>query len=138
VSAGPLPELAGLSVADATALLTQVGLTLGAINEAEFSDTVPQGDVIRAQSSSDSPIRVGDTVDLITSRGIEQIEIPNVIGLTVNDATDALEAAGFAVSDPGINDGLRKSYRVTGTNPAAGDFADKGSTVSFTGFTTGG
>jgi serine/threonine-protein kinase len=138
VSAGPLPEVGGLSVADATSLLTQAGLTLGAINEAEFSDSVPQSNVIRAQSSSDSPIRVGDTVDLITSRGIEQIEIPDVIGLTVNEATDALEAAGFAVSDPGISEGLRNSYRVTGTNPGSGEFADKGSTISFTGFTTGG
>ena len=43
VSAGPLPDLTGLSVDDATSTLASVGLELGAINQAEFSETVPQG-----------------------------------------------------------------------------------------------
>jgi len=139
VSAGPLPDLTGLSVDDATAKLTAVGLELGAINQAEYSDTVPQGTVIRAQAGDGtSAIRVGDTVDLITSKGVEQVEVPDVTGKTVNDATDELEAAGFVVADPGLNDGLRNVYRVTGTNPSAGQVVNKGSTVSFTGFSLGG
>ena len=83
-------------------------------------------------------IRVGDTVDLITSQGVEQVEVPDVTGQTVNEATDTLEAAGFVVADPGLNDGLRNVYRVTGTDPSSGEVVNKGSTVSFTGFTIGG
>ena len=139
VSAGALPDLAGLSVDDATAKLTAVGLELGTINQAEFSDTVPQGNVIRAQGGDGATvIRTGDTVDLITSKGVEQVEVPDVTGMTVNEATDTLVAAGFVVADPGLNDGLRNVYRVTGTNPSAGQVVNKGSTVSFTGFSIGG
>ena len=139
VSVGPLPDLAGLTVDAATTALTNVDLSLGAINEAEFSDTVPQGQVIRAQADERATVvRQGDSVDLITSKGVELIPVPDVSGMTVNEATDALEAAGFVVADPGLNSGLRDVYRVTATDPGADVLARKGSTVSFTGFTIGG
>ncbi len=138
VSVGPLPDLAGLTVDEAKNELSRVDLSLGAINESEFSDTVPQGDVIRAQAVAGATVvRTGDIVDLITSKGVELIPVPDVTGMTVNEATDALEAAGFVVADPGLNDGLRNVYRVTGTDPSAETPARKGSTVSFTGFTIG-
>ncbi len=139
VSVGPLPDLSGLSVADATVRLQDAGLGAGAIFEDEFSDTVPQGAVLRAQAvDGASVVRKGDVVDLITSRGIEQVEVPDVTGQTVDDATETLEAAGFIVADPGLSNGLRKQYRVTGTDPPAGQVVDKGRTVTFTGFLIGG
>ena len=139
VSAGPLPDVTGLSVQDATARLADFGLEAGATREIEFSDTVPQGSVLRAQAiEGASVVREGDVVDLITSQGIEQVEVPDVTGQTVDDATEILEEAGFVVADPGLNSGLRKLYRVTGTDPPAGQVVDKGATVTFTGFSIGG
>jgi len=135
VSVGPLPDLAGLSVDQATAALEAVGLAVGAIREEEFSDTVPQGAVLRAQAGDGSqPVRVGGTVDLITSKGVELVAVPDVAGMTVNEATAELEAAGFTVVDPGLSDAQRDLFKVTGTDPAAGVAAEKGSGVTFTGF----
>ncbi len=135
VSVGPLPDLAGLSVDQATAALEAVGLAVGAIREEEFSDTVEQGAVLRAQlATAAQPVRVGDTIDLITSRGVELVAVPDVAGMTVNEATAELEAADFTVVDPGLSDAQRDLFKVTGTDPAADVEAEKGSGVTFTGF----
>jgi eukaryotic-like serine/threonine-protein kinase len=131
VSAGPLPDVTGLSVADATAALEAAGLEDGAVNEIEYSDTVPQGNAIRLQLGDGSvPVRVGDTVDIITSMGVEQIEIPNVAGMIINDAIAELEAAGFTVSDEGFTDAQKSTYKVRTTDPPIGTLRPKGSTVS--------
>ena len=98
VSAGPLPNLVGLTVDEATSVLGGVGLNVGAINALEHSDTVPAGAVLRAQSADGtSPIRVGDTVDLITSLGVELVTIPDVVGQSWADAKQQLLDAGFVL-----------------------------------------
>jgi len=136
VSAGQVPDVGGLSVADATSTLTGVGLEVGTVDAAEYSDTVKEGDVIRAVPQGGAEIlRPGDTLDLVTSKGVEPVEVPNVVGMTVAKASQTLEEKGFKVADPGLGDGARKIYKVTGTDPEAGTEARKGSTVSFTGFT---
>ncbi len=133
VSVGPLPDLAGLSVADATARLGDVKLSLGAINEAEFSDTVPQGAVIRAQPIDGATVvREGDTVDLITSRGVELIAVPDVIGLTWSDAKAFLVDAGFRLDYNLFADAAPGLFTVTTLDPAENSLQPKGSTIKVT------
>jgi serine/threonine-protein kinase len=130
VSAGPLPDLAGMSVDDATAKLKAVGLELGTINQAEFSDTVPQGNVIRAQGVDGATvIRTGDTVDLITSKGVELVTVPNVIGLTWADAKPQLEEAGFALDYNIFADAAPGLFTVTNLDPDENTDQPKGSTI---------
>jgi len=130
VSAGALPDLAGLSVDDATAKLKAVGLELGAINQAEFSDTVPQGNVIRAQGVDGATvIRAGDTVDLITSKGVELVTVPNVIGLTWADAKPQLEEAGFSLDYNLFADAAPGLFTVTNLDPDENTDQPKGSTI---------
>ena len=130
VSAGPLPDLAGMTVDDATAELKAVGLELGTINQAEFSDTVPQGNVIRAQGVDGATIiRTGDTVDLITSKGVELVTVPNVIGLTWADAKPQLEEAGFALDYNIFADAAPGLFTVTNLDPDENTEQPKGSTI---------
>jgi serine/threonine-protein kinase len=133
VSLGPLPDVSGLSVADATAKLQEAGLVMGAVNEAEYSDDVPQGNVIRLQGGDGTtPVRLGDTVDIITSMGPELVEIPDVSGMLVKDAIASLEEAGFVVPDAGFTNQQKNVYKVVQTDPKIGSMAPKGSTVSIT------
>ncbi|MFZ2963934.1 MAG: PASTA domain-containing protein, partial [Rhodoglobus sp.] len=130
VSVGSLPDLAGRSVAEATAALEAVGLAVGAIREEEFSDTVPQGAVIRAQAGDGSqPVRVGDTVDLITSKGVELVTVPDVVGQTWAEAKPQLLAAGFELDYNIFADVQPELVTVSGLDPGAGELAPKGSTV---------
>jgi len=97
VSAGPLPAVNGLSVADAQARLTAVELT-GIATDPVFDPAVPTGAVIGLQTvTPDAPIRPGDSINLIVSKGPDLVEVPDVVGETIPEAKAALEAAGFVV-----------------------------------------
>ena len=134
VSAGPLPDVTNFSVDDATAALKAAGLVFGAVNEAEYSDTVDEGNAIRLQAGDGSvPVRVGDTVDIIASKGVEYIQIPaDIEGMIVKDAIAELESLGFRVADSGFTEAQKNVYKVQKTDPPFGTSAAKGSTISIT------
>lgn len=133
VSVGPLPDLTGLSVADATARLEEANLEAGAIREVEYSDTVPQGSVIRAQAIEGATVvREGDTVDLITSLGVEQIAVPDVIGQTWAGAKQVLLDAGFRLDYNPFADAAPSLFTVTSLDPEANSLQPKGSTIRVT------
>ncbi len=83
--------------------------------------------------SGAGPIRRGDTVTLIVSRGPDLVTVPaGLIGMTLSDAIAAVEAAGL-VADPQTNIpqvfwGL-PGAEVDDTSPASGEQAIRGSTV---------
>jgi len=135
VSVGPVPDVSGLSPADATSRLAAAELSVGATREDEYSDSIPQGAVIRALSPDGGPVRPGGTVDLITSRGPELVVVPDVVGLSWDEAKPQLEAAGFDLSYNIFADAAPALFEVTGLDPAGGSEAPKGSTVRVT-FTT--
>ncbi len=133
VSAGLLPQVAGLTLDQAKAAIEQAGLVLGASTAKEFSDTVPVDAVIRLAPTS-TPVRAGDRIDVVLSQGPELFAVPDVMNQTINEATATLEAAGFKVADPGVLDAFRDVYRAKATNPAAGEMKPKGTTVQITNF----
>ena len=64
------------------------------------------------------------------SKGPELFPIPNVKDLTVKDATKKLTDAGFNVNDTGLPKSLQTLYKVSDTNPSAGDMKPKGTYVT--------
>lgn len=60
------------------------------------------------------------------------VEVPDVVGLTQEAATLALEAAGFVVAVATAASNSVASGSVISQSPAAGDFAASGSTVTIT------
>ena len=118
------------AVNEATAALKEVGLNSGEVREDEDSDTIPRGAVIRAVPIAGAEIvRVGDIVDLITSKGVEQVEIPNVVGQSWADAKQLLVDAGFDLRYNGVAALLPGSFRVSALSPEGGTLAPKGSTL---------
>lgn len=134
VSAGPLPSVEGLTVDSAASQLSQVGVSIGSSDRTEYSDTLPEGVVIRAESPNGAPVLVGGSVDLVVSKGPELFAIPDVLGKTVADAVAELEAAGFVVPDTGLSDALQQALKVQAINPGVGEMRRKGSTVTITQF----
>ena len=130
VSVGPLPDVQGKSVDEVRGILETVGLTEGAINEADFSDSVPKGAALRLQAvEGASQVRVGDPVDIITSRGQELVLIPDVVGETWDVAKPQLEEAGFSLDYNGVADLLPGTFVVSALTPGGGTEAPKGSSV---------
>ncbi len=136
VSAGPLPDVANLSVDAAEAKLVKAGLT-GQPGSEVYNATVPQGDVVQIDPQTNAAgvgrvFRVGDTqpVLLITSRGPQMVQVPNVVGDSWDVAKAALTAAGFMLTYNHSADILPSAVTVTGTDPSAGNSIPKGSTVT--------
>jgi beta-lactam-binding protein with PASTA domain/predicted Ser/Thr protein kinase len=132
VSDGPgtasVPSVEGLTRRSARARLRRAGFEIE--ERRESSDTVPDGRAIRTSPPDGSTLEKGRTVTLLLSTGKEQVEVPDVTGQTVDEASSELENRGFRVArndqvtddeDPGT---------VLKQSPPAGGRIDKGSTVT--------
>jgi beta-lactam-binding protein with PASTA domain/serine/threonine protein kinase len=94
----------------------------------EFSDSVAEGDVI-SQTPTTGPLFKGDTVELVVSKGPELVEVPRVIAMGVDAATERLEALGFQVAVENSDSYIGVGF-VFSTSPEAGDMVAKGSTIT--------
>lgn len=94
----------------------------------EYSDSVAEGDVI-SQSPTSGPLFKGDTVELVVSRGPELVEVPRVIAMGVEAATEKLEDLGFQVQVEESDNYIGVGF-VFSTSPGSGDMVAKGSTIT--------
>jgi serine/threonine-protein kinase len=128
VSAGAIPDVTGLPVADAEAAITGAGLVVGTADP-EYNDEVPADHVISWAPATD-PVRPGDTIVITVSKGPDLVEVPNVItGQTIAPARQQLEALGFTVASnvPGFLEG---AVVASVQSPAAGEKLKRGSEVT--------
>jgi eukaryotic-like serine/threonine-protein kinase len=128
VSDGPaprtVPELAGSGRDEAVAALGELGLEFE-VDEAASRD-VEVGVVISSAPESGAEVDRGDTVQLVVSSGLPWIDVPDVTGMDVDEATDALEDANL---DVGGVDGP-PNRPVVSTSPPAGEPIQEGSEVT--------
>jgi serine/threonine protein kinase/beta-lactam-binding protein with PASTA domain len=92
----PVPDVTGQSQDDATAALRQRGFNVAVATAQATSGTVPKGSV--ASYSPTGSAAAGTTVTLTISSGPQQVVVRDVTGMTVEDATAALQAQGFTVA----------------------------------------
>jgi serine/threonine-protein kinase len=130
VSAGPIPELAGLSVDEATAALDAVDLE-AITTDPVFDSTVPDGAVISAAPQDEGPVRPGAAIVLTISKGPDLVAIPDVVGMGMQEAIDTLKAAEFEVSY-NFPEPLFPFAKVVEIDPVAGTQAERHSTVHIT------
>ena len=122
-----VPALTGPNAASFSAAQTALqSLGLTAVESDQFSDTVAKGQVIGTQPAGGTTVTVGTQVTVLISKGPDLVAVPNVQGQTVPQATQALNAAGFAVS---VNN-ASSNATVKSTNPPGGTMAKRGSNVT--------
>ena len=99
VSLGPklaaVPVLVGVPRSVAVQRIRGRGLT-PSVSEEESS--APAGEVIRQSPSAGSRVESGSTVEIVVSRGEEQVSVPNVIGRLRAEAVQALRDVGLIPS----------------------------------------
>jgi serine/threonine-protein kinase len=96
VSAGDeteIPDVEGQPYADAVAELEGLGFEVEL--EGDESDDHDVGEVIRTDPEEGDDAELGDTVVVVVA--VDQVEVPAVSGMTLDEATDAIEGAGLAV-----------------------------------------
>ncbi|MDQ2877283.1 MAG: PASTA domain-containing protein, partial [Actinomycetota bacterium] len=122
VSAGPpLPSFVGAQFAAAAAAAQQGGYQLNQVADAK--STQPQGTITGQSRAAGTPITSGEVVTVNVSNGPPQVSVPDVQGMTADQATSALQQAGFQVQVVQGFGNKVSAYSPTGQAPA-------GSTIS--------
>ncbi|GAB3295172.1 Stk1 family PASTA domain-containing Ser/Thr kinase [Pseudoclavibacter terrae] len=89
-----VPEAVSLTQADAEAAITGAGFTVGDVTQ-EFSLDVAAGTVMDMDPQAGTSLAPETPISLVVSAGPEMLDVPDLEGLTLEDAESAITEAGF-------------------------------------------
>lgn len=137
ISAGreiAVPDLSGLTVAEAEEVLKDVGLSIGRTST-EYDDIVAKDLILKQDPKPDTNIQAGSKVDVVVSAGAEEkivnVEVPNLLGIDENQAISLINQYGLTLRNvdykesEDVEKGLVMSQSITsGTQVAEGSNID--------------
>jgi len=118
-----VPDVHGQAFAQAQQALAAVQLT--AVEDDEFNDTVPKGQVAGTDPGANAQAPIGSQVKVTVSKGPDLVQVPPVRGLSVDAATAQIKAAGLTVGGV-VGDPTATVYV---SNPPSGSMVKRGSAV---------
>lgn len=133
LSAGPqprvVPALVGLTIDQATAALAERGLVLAQVDPV-FNDSISVGMIATQDIAPDTSVDRGATITVAVSKGPDVVAIPGLANLTLQQATDALTAAGLSVGSVSGNPaGVVVDARYQGNVLAEGQVLPRGAAI---------
>ncbi|MGD8200861.1 Stk1 family PASTA domain-containing Ser/Thr kinase [Ornithinimicrobium sp. W1679] len=124
-----MPAVVGLSEEQARTALDAE--QLDPVVELDFSEDVPAGTVVSADAAPGAELRHGTDVRLVVSQGPERYAVPRLAGLTVDEATRALEEASLQLgARTGRFDETAPAGTVLETDPDVGTQQPPGTAVA--------
>ncbi|MFD0330935.1 PASTA domain-containing protein [Streptacidiphilus monticola] len=124
--------MSGKTVAEATAALRAAGLAVGSSSQQQASDSVPAGRVVGTDPPAGRRLSPNSPVNLIVSSGSQPVDLPDVVGEPVDQATSDLQDAGFNVRlDPNQVYSDQDAGTIAAQSPN-GSSAQRGATVTLT------
>jgi beta-lactam-binding protein with PASTA domain/predicted Ser/Thr protein kinase len=128
---GSIPDVSGKTVEQATATLQAAGYTVGTQTQV-FSDSVASGSIVSTDPPAGTKADTGTKVNLSVSKGKDQIEVPDLSGMTSDQAKQALTKVGLtAKAGTSQHSDTVDKDKVMSQDPATGTKVDKGSTVTY-------
>jgi eukaryotic-like serine/threonine-protein kinase len=94
-----IEDVSGLDVPRATAQLIAQGFVVSPDIVERFDEAIAEDLVIETTPPAGSEVEVGSEITLVVSLGPAPVGLPAIIGMDVEEATSALEEAGFVVGD---------------------------------------
>ncbi len=92
-----IPNLQGLTVESATALIQTDPLVIGTTTQS-YDPRIPEGAIISTSPSAGTKATRGSAINIVISKGIQQLALLSYIGKTGDQALNELEEAGFNVT----------------------------------------
>lgn len=92
-----VPDFKNKTIEEAQKEADRYGLVLQA-SPAQYSADVELNRIISTEPAAGTSVAKGSTVRYVLSLGVENIDVPNVVGKTRNTAMEVLQNAGFKVS----------------------------------------
>lgn len=132
----PIPVNTNVAVADVvgqtydegSAALIELGFTVTEVKAS--SDTVPVDAIISTDPPAGEELEKGSNIEITVSAGPTEVAVPSLLGLTEQQAKDALLKAGLVLGSivPGTSP-TAPLGQVIQTTPQVGTYAASGSTV---------
>ena len=123
-----VPTLNGLTPDVASGKISDLGLSVGQINES-FDMKIAAGFVIGTDPKVGSEVRRKSIVNLIVSKGVEQLALPSYVGKGGEQALSELNDLGFDVNVKySFSDSIFKGQVIT-QRPERSDLISKGSKI---------
>jgi serine/threonine-protein kinase len=124
-----IPQVAGMSVADATAAITDSSLTVGGQTTA-YDEKIAKGKVIGTNPPANQKLKRDQQVTLIVSKGPAPVPVPNLVGRSLSSAEKSLTNIGLEYSVTREYSKSVPTGHVISTDPKAGEKANRGDSVS--------
>jgi len=125
----PIPDVRGQSENDARNTLSGAGFTGNIQVRQDPSNDVPQGQAIGTEPAAGQQAPANQAITLVMSSGPGQVGVPNVEGLTEDNARAQLQGFEVKTRDQNTND-PNQDGRVLSQNPPANSQVDQGATVT--------
>ena len=135
ISSGPdsvtLPDnLVGMSPDEARQAVEALGLKWEVNSSKVASDTVAEGKVAQTNPSPGSKVKAGQTITAYLSSGSDQVEVPDLVGMSQDQARSALKAVGLELGNVTTVDSDKDKDRIVSQDPATGSKVKKGTTIA--------
>ena len=125
-----VPDVMGMDIDEAVRVLKQAGLT--ETHKAMPNDDVARNLVYVQNPGADTTIRKGDAVILVISSGPVPFEMPNVAGMTAEEATSLLAGKKMSITRDRAASAEVQKGRIISQIPAAGDQVTRDDPVTLT------
>jgi beta-lactam-binding protein with PASTA domain/predicted Ser/Thr protein kinase len=124
-----VPDVTGQSEDQAKQTLANSGFS--SVQTQNVDGGGQEGSVVATNPAAGTRVAPGTTITLQISRG-NQVQMPNVVGQSANDAVDQLRSAGirnYQLQSTQVSDSSQNN-RVVQSDPSAGRSVDPGDTVT--------
>ena len=121
----PVPDVARRTYDEAAQILTDAKLV--PVRSEEHHNDIEEGHVIRTEPAVGTEAPRDSEVVVVVSLGPDLVQVPRVIGMTLDEASARLEADGFVAE---VGGRYRPGDRVSRQDPAAESMVPRGSVVT--------
>lgn len=126
----PVPDVMGLSFADAKDIIVKAGLKV--YQTMEYSTTAEYGTVLKTDPEKDTEVDSGATITLVIANDEDEnaTDVPAVVGWSLEDARGILESVGLALDDNVKQEDSDKEYGIVISQSISDTKVPKGTKIS--------
>ncbi len=126
-----VPDVKGMSYSEAKEVLEEKGLKIEKADEPIASQKIEKGKIVSQTPSKNSKVKKGRTIRVILSAGNTELKVPDLKGLSYNEAKTLLSEMGLQISkgDEVDSDSISEGL-IASQYPAAKTKVDKGDIIT--------
>ncbi|MEU3338478.1 Stk1 family PASTA domain-containing Ser/Thr kinase [Streptomyces sp. NPDC006668] len=127
-----VPSIVGQPKADAEKQLTNSDLKVGTVKE-QPCENQSKGNICSTDPTPGSKVKKNTAVNLVVSTGAPKVQVPGVVGLSLDDAKAKLEGSDYQFKvETKTRESTEDPNTVLDQNPIGGKEVEKGSTITLT------